>query len=323
MEEQKQAKQQMQIDSNIINTLSKAVRVPKKKGNLDRDEYKKGINASKTKALFLLFEDALEEFKANSFIDENFSTASTLLKGVNYTIKDIEELCLTLSKSYTNETTSIGIFISAAINKIIKETDTINLDFTGIEVNYLGYCLTRGNLIIKGSVGYDTGQSMQSGSITIHGNAGDCTGYYMEEGSIIVDGNAGEDTGEYMRSGSITIHGNAGDFTGGSMKGGSIIVDGNSGKYTGHFMQSGSITIHGNAGDCTGYYMEDGSIIVDGNAGDATGRFMKGGSIIVDGNAGADTGDYSESGEIKVNGEIKSIGINAKAAIFCKGKKVN
>ena len=58
MEEQKQAKQQIQIDSDILNTLSKAVRVSKKKGNLDRDEYKKCINASKTKTFFLLFEVA-------------------------------------------------------------------------------------------------------------------------------------------------------------------------------------------------------------------------------------------------------------------------
>ena len=277
--------EKFKADNTIMNTLSTAVRVSKKKGNLDRDEYKKYINASKTKTFFLLFEDALEEFKANSFIDENFSTASTLLKGVNYTIKDIEELCPILSQSYANETTSIGIFISAAINKIIKETDTINLDFAGIEVNYLGYCLTRGNLIIKGSVGGYTGHSMQSGSITIHGNA---------VGNTCCS----------MQSGSITIHGNAGKWTGSFMKGGSIIVDGNAGADTGDFMQSGSITIHGNAGDFTG-----GS--------------MKGGSIIVDGNAGSFTGDYSKGGEIKVNGEIKGISNNAKAAIFCKGKKVN
>ncbi len=266
MEKQKQAKQQIQIDSNILNTLSKAVRVSKKKGNLDRDEYKKYINASKTKTFFLLFEDALEEFKANSFIDENFSTASTLLKGVNYTIKDIEELCPIFSKFYANETNSIGIFISAAINKIIKETDTIVLDFAGIEVNYLGYCLTCGNLIIKGSVGGYTGQSMQSGSITIHGNAGDYTGKSMEGGSIIVEGNSNADTGVSMQSGSITV---------------------------------------------------------DGNAGDWTGDYMKGGSIIVEGNAGDYTGIASFGGKIVINKEIKSIGINAKAAIFCKGKKVN
>ncbi len=169
MEEQKQAKQQIQIDSDILNTLSKAVRVSKKKGNLDRDEYKKCINASKTKTFFLLFEDALEEFKANSFNDENFSTASTLLKGVNYTIKDIEELCPILSKSYANETNSIGIFISAAINKIIKETDTINLDFAGIEVNYLGYNLPCGNLIIKGNAGKYTGGSSEGGEIKVNG----------------------------------------------------------------------------------------------------------------------------------------------------------
>ena len=107
MEEQKQAKQQIQIDSNILNTLSKAVRVSKKKGNLDRYEYKKGINASKTEALFLLFENVLEEFAKSNTYEDVLSTASALLKGVNYTIKNIEELCPILSQSYANETTSI------------------------------------------------------------------------------------------------------------------------------------------------------------------------------------------------------------------------
>ena len=309
MEEQKQAKQQMQIDSDILNTLSTAVRVSKKKGNLDRDEYKKGINASKTETLllFLLFEDVLKKFDMPSTDEDKLSIASALLKGVNYTIKNIEELCPILSKSYANETNSIGIFISAAINKIIKETDTINLDFAGIEVNCLGYCLTRGNLIIKGSVGDDTGHSMQSGSITIHGNAGDRTGDSMEDGSIIVDGNAGKYTGDFMQSGSITIHGNSGDFTGDYMKGGSIIVEGNSDADTGISMQSGSITIHGNAGDATGYYMEGGSIIVDGNAGDWTGYSMQSGSITIHGNAGEGTGRLSEGGEIRINGKIGSL----------------
>ena len=169
MEEQKQAKQQIQIDSNILNTLSKAVRVSKKKGNLDRYEYKKGINASKTETLFLLFENVLEEFKANSFYHEDFSTASVLLKGVDYTIKNIEDLCPRLSLSYANKTTSIGIFISAAINKIIKETDTIVLDFAGIEVNYLGYNLPCGNLIIKGNAGKYTGGSSEGGEIKVNG----------------------------------------------------------------------------------------------------------------------------------------------------------
>ena len=188
MEEQKQAKQQMQIDSDILNTLSTAVRVSKKKGNLDRDEYKKGINASKTEALFLLFEDALKKFDMPSTDEDKLSIASALLKGVNYTIKDIEELCPILSQSYANETNSIGIFISAAINKIIKETDTIVLDFAGIEVNYLGYNLPCGNLIIKGSVGDDIGNHMQSGSITIRGNADSFTGDYSEGGEIKVNG---------------------------------------------------------------------------------------------------------------------------------------
>ena len=203
--------EKFKADNTIMNTLSTAVRVSKKKGNLDRDEYKKCINASKTKTFFLLFEDALEEFAKLNDYEDDISTASALLKGVNYTIKDIEELCLILSKSYANETTSIGIFISAAINKIIKETDTIVLDFESIKVNFLGYNLPCGNLIIKGNAGDRTGYSMQSGSITIHGNAGDATGRFMKDGSIIVDGNAGSFTGDYMKGGSITIHGNAGD----------------------------------------------------------------------------------------------------------------
>ncbi len=199
--------EKFKADNTIMNTLSTAVRVSKKKGNLDRDEYKKGINASKTETLFLLFENVLEEFKANSFYHEDFSTASVLLKGVDYTIKNIEDLCPRLSLSYTKETYSIGIFISAAINKIIKETDTIVLDFAGIEVNFLGYNLPCGNLIIKGSVGNDTGNHMQSGSITICGNAGICTGCSMKGGSIIVDGNAGSFTGDYSESGEIKVNG--------------------------------------------------------------------------------------------------------------------
>ena len=199
--------EKFKADNTIMNTLSTAVRVSKKKGNLDRDEYKKCINASKTKTFFLLFEDALEEFAKLNDYEDDISTASALLKGVNYTIKDIEELCPILSQSYANETTSIGIFISAAINKIIKETDTIVLDFAGIEVNYLGYCLTRGNLIIKGSVGGYTGQSMQSGSITIHGNSEDATGRFMKDGSIIVDGNADSFTGFCSEGGEIKVNG--------------------------------------------------------------------------------------------------------------------
>ena len=226
MEEQKQAKQQIQIDSDILNTLSKAVRVPKEKGNLDRDGYKKGINASKTKALFLLFEDVPKKFDMPSTGEYKLSIASALLKGVNYTIKDIEELCPILSQSYANETNSIGIFISAAINKIIKETDTINLDFAGIEVNYLGYCLTRGNLIIKGSVGGYTGQSMRSGSITIHGNAGGNTGCSMQSGSITIHGNSEDATGRFMKDGSIIVDGNADSFTGFCSEGGEIKVNG-------------------------------------------------------------------------------------------------
>ncbi len=226
MEKQKQAKQQIQIDSNILNTLSKAVRVSKKKGNLDRDEYKKGINASKTEALFLLFEDALEEFKANSFIDENFSTASTLLKGVDYTIKNIEDLCPRLSLSYTKETNSIGIFISAAINKIIKKTDTVNIYLLGIEVDYLGSYLPCGNLIIHGNVGKMTGTCMENGIIIIEGNAGTNTGHQMKNGIIIIEGNAGINTGCFMSEGTIIVGGNVGDFTGELSYGGKIDVYG-------------------------------------------------------------------------------------------------
>ena len=161
--------EKFKADNTIMNTLSTAVRVSKKKGNLDRYEYKKGINASKTKTFFLLFEDVLEEFAKSNTYEDVLSIASTLLKGVDYTIKNIEDLCPRLSLSYTKETYSIGIFISAAINKIIKETDTIVLDFAGIEVNYLGYNLPCGNLIIKGNAGKYTGGSSEGGEIKVNG----------------------------------------------------------------------------------------------------------------------------------------------------------
>ena len=45
--------------------------------------------------------------------------------------------------------------------------------------------------------------------------------------------------------------------------------------------------------------------------------------IVVDGNAGDYTGITSSGGKRVVHKERKSRGTNAKAAIFCKGKKVN
>ncbi len=346
--------QQRRKEDENLKPLANVLRMPEEEGNLNITEYDKNTHATNEKMLLKLFEKTLINFNYNvdvlgNFnykIDANFFNASAMLEGLDYTIKDIELLVPIIERTYKNANIvfnySIGIFVSAAINRIIKETDTINLDFTSMKVNYLGLYLPCGNLIIHGNVGDYTGSEMKGGNITICGNAGNNTGEHMRGGSIIVDGNAGDATGYSMHSGSITIHGNAGNNTGNGMENGSLTVGGNAGDFTGSCMQNGSITIQYNAGDYTGMclmggsimvvgnvnnytgeQMDNGSITGGGNAGDYTGGYMKNGNIKVGGSAGKETGEESYGGEINVDGEINGVGAHTRAKIIYKGKLLN
>jgi len=74
-----------------------------------------------------------------------------------------------------------------------------------------------------------TGDTMNDGTIYIHGNSGDVCGYAMRGGKIFIRDNAGYRTGIHMKQYKekkpvIVIGGTAGSFLGEYLAGGIIIV---------------------------------------------------------------------------------------------------
>lgn len=133
------------------------------------------------------------------------------------------------------------------------------------------------------------GHAMQSGEITINGNAGAYLGQFMENGLITVNGNTDIYTACEMQGGQIKINGNAGDFVGGArsgykngMNGGTVIITGNSGERTGDHMRRGLILIEGDAGDYCASRMIAGTIAVLGQVGRHLGYGMKRGTLLLD-----------------------------------------
>ena len=173
---------------------------------------------------------------------EGFQNA---LANIDYTLADIEKIC---PKIKINNNT--GLFISAAINKIITENDTVTLDFNGKEVNELAYRLQKGHVILNGPAGDSVGQFMSgSAHLTINGNAGNSAGWDMHgSASLTINGNAGDFAGWNMHgSASLTINGNAGDFAGQGM------------------FDSTSLTIKQDAGDVVGQNSSGGTIKIEGD----------------------------------------------------------
>ncbi len=132
------------------------------------------------------------------------------------------------------------------------------------------------------------GHGMKSGTIEVHGHAGDFVGQYMRGGHISIRGDAGAWTGSSMSNGRIDIYGDAGDYLGAGLPGdihgmsdGLIFVSGNAGDRVGDRMRRGIIVIQGNAGNYCGSRMAAGTIIVLNRAGKHSGYGMKRGTIIL------------------------------------------
>ncbi len=146
------------------------------------------------------------------------------------------------------------------------------------------------NIVIDNSVGKldFIGKELESGSITVNGNAGAYLGMGMKSGSITLNGNAGLYAACEMKRGTLEINGNVGDFLGGAlpgnkmgMKGGTILVKGNVGDRAGDHMRRGLILIEGNAGDYCGSRMTAGTIAVMGNTGRYLGYAMRRGTLLL------------------------------------------
>ena len=132
------------------------------------------------------------------------------------------------------------------------------------------------------------GSKMQSGSITVHGDAGSYLGFQMKKGEITLHGDAHAYVASGMAGGSMKINGNVGDFLASAipgdrkgMKGGVVIITGNAGDRVGDQMRRGIVLIEGNVGAYCASRMLAGTIGVLGTVGDYVGFGMRRGTLLL------------------------------------------
>lgn len=252
----------------------------------------------------------------NSYpLDKSYENALALIPDIYYSLDDVVDLIKDQQENgIFHPIGSAGIYLSALLNRVIKESDVIQLDIKPTEDDFaigllmnLGMFLPRGKLVFNGdavigAVGYgmnggeiivngncrgEPAQSMKRGKITIEGDILDDhyrntygVAYGMEGGTLIVKGNAKI----FKRTGNWTIEPPEPGVSGGigfNMKGGEIIIFGNA-EDVGYEMQGGDITIKGSIEyehSSIGVEMSWGTIIVEGRV-KSIGWKMKGGHII-------------------------------------------
>lgn len=99
---------------------------------------------------------------------------------------------------YENEHSYLGLYLSALVNKIIKEDDVIRLAMNDLKLEGLGAYLKKGFLRIEGSTRFYTGFKMQGGTLIVEESTGNYTGFKMQGGTLIVRKTAGFRTGIHM-----------------------------------------------------------------------------------------------------------------------------
>lgn len=118
---------------------------------------------------------------------------------MNYTKYDLEELSKQVNvkelKIIDTGATTVGVYVSMLVNKIIKENETITL-FPVDKLTGLGGYLKKGILVVDGDVDKFAGFEMEGEKLMITGSAGYYLGEQMKSGKLIVQGDV-----EYVTSG--------------------------------------------------------------------------------------------------------------------------
>jgi formylmethanofuran dehydrogenase subunit C len=128
------------------------------------------------------------------------------------------------------------------------------IEFTGTLdlVDRLGAGLREGEVLVKSSVGRETGIGMAGGILQIDGDAGPRAGAAplgykrgMLGGELIIRGSAGPEAGTLMRRGLLVIGRTAGTLTGRGMIAGTVLVLGAAGAESGLWSKRGSVVVLG------------------------------------------------------------------------------
>ena len=193
------------------------------------------------------------------------------------------------------------IFVSALINRVIKDGETIMIKPRKYDFEHnLGVFLEKGTVILDGDVGMNVGYGLRGGKLIIRGNVDYCYGNCMEKGELTIEGKVKGPGFNYVKGGkgvirSIDEKGWSGYGVNGigyQQQGGLIeilcnvptIVQG-----IGWEQKDGELRIHGNV-SCRhiNYGQIGGKTHIKGNVtatGDSVlvGNFKEGGETIIDG----------------------------------------
>lgn len=148
------------------------------------------------------------------------------LEGVKYTKLNLEGIPEAMKENNAIPINRIGLFISAALNRIIMHDEIIVLNFRGAgRPDFVGFQLPTGKLYLEGDLGHNIGKGFKSISkIQTIGNVGEyaaCEG----EGVMVIKGNSGEFTGSRLKgTASIDVHGSVGSHSGWGMEEGAKII---------------------------------------------------------------------------------------------------
>ena len=131
-------------------------------------------------------------------------------------------------------------------NKTIAETKAIRLshqltvgdvfEVTGEDATHIIFKHARS---ILDYVGYQ----MKTGQIVVEGDLGDFVGAAMQGGVLICKGNVGERAGDSMRRGMLLVEGDAGEYCASGMKAGTLGVLGKTSARLGFGMKRGTLLL--------------------------------------------------------------------------------
>jgi hypothetical protein len=145
-----------------------------------------------------------------------YTTAVDALQGVDFTVEDLEDMCLELDAS-DGVTTPMGapsgLFIAAMCNHVPDDDIALNLRVFRRRWPFLGYRLPRGRrLSLDGDAGDFVGALLEGGDVVVTGNAGNYAGIGMRTGTLQIGYSTGKYTGEGMRGGTLRVGGRIGDL---------------------------------------------------------------------------------------------------------------
>jgi formylmethanofuran dehydrogenase subunit C len=135
-------------------------------------------------------------------------------------------------------------------------------------VHWIGTKMDSGHVSIEGNAGRHIGSEMSGGRIDVHGDASDWVGGEMQGGMIHIRGRAGHLVGAAYRGSAV------------GMRGGTILVDGDAGNEIGHTLRRGTIAVGGSIGDLAGFNMLAGTILAAEGQGIRHGAGMHRGTLI-------------------------------------------